>query len=292
MPSTANSRRFEVWGSPIRHSRSPQLHRGAYGLLGLDWEYRRQEVNAGQFAQYFSTLGPEVHGLSLTMPLKEVALDEISEHRGPVDLLQAANTAVKGPQGWWLDNTDWWGAWRALSDAGGSAGQRVWLLGAGATARAVLYALAQDVPEQVTLLVRSPERARVTEVLAQTLGLSPRVSTFDDVPEEHADWVISTLPGGVVPDAPGLVDQATHAKLFDIAYEPWPSVLARTWSHSAHAVVSGRSMLVYQALGQLRAFLNGDSQQPLDDEARVLEAMWQAIEAEPGEDATQTSVKQ
>jgi hypothetical protein len=49
---------------------------------------------------------------------------------------------------------------------------------------------------------------------------------------------------------------------------------------------------VYQALGQLRAFLHGDSQLPLAHEQAVLEAMWRAIKSEPGEHATQTSVKQ
>jgi len=182
MPSTASSRRCEVWGAPIRHSRSPELHRAAYQVLGLDWEYRRHEVTAEQFPQHFDTLAPEVQGLSLTMPLKEVVLDQVTDHRGPVDLLHAANTAVKGSDGWWLDNTDWWGAWRTIQDAGGSRDHSVWLLGAGATARAVLYALAQDVPHDLALVVRSPERAQVTKVLADTLGLSPTVFTFDQLP--------------------------------------------------------------------------------------------------------------
>lgn len=292
MPSTANSPRFEVWGAPIRHSRSPELHRAAYKVLGLDWTYRRQEVTQEHFPQHFSTLAPEVGGLSLTMPLKEVILDHVADHRGPVDLLHAANTAVKTPEGWWLDNTDWWGAWRTLQDAGGTAKQQVWLLGAGATARAVLYALAEDRPDHLTLVVRSPERARITRVLGETLGLSLSVSTFDDLPTDSADWVISTLPGGSAPEIPGLSNQARSAKLFDIAYDPWPSALAEAWSESPHTVVSGMSMLVYQALGQLRAFVHGDSQQPLAHETMVREAMWQAVSTTPGEDAAQPSVEE
>lgn len=292
MPSTANSRRFEVWGSPIHHSRSPQLHSAAYRVLGLDWQYGRQDVTAAQLAKHFATLAPQVGGLSLTMPLKEAILHQVSDHRGPVNLLQAANTAVRGPDGWWLDNTDWWGAWRTIQDAGGSRGQHVWLLGAGATARAVLYALAQDVPGDLSIVVRSPERAQATEDLASALGLHPRLSTFDELPTEPADWVISTLPGGAAPDAPGLADQARHAKLFDIAYDPWPSALAQSWAGSPHPVVSGTSMLVYQALAQLRNFVHGDNQRPLDQEAAVLDAMWRAIDEQPLEDAAQPSVKQ
>ncbi|WP_104913606.1 shikimate dehydrogenase family protein [Pontimonas salivibrio] len=292
MPSTASNLRFEVWGSPIRHSRSPELHQAAYRVLGLDWTYRRQEVTEEQFPQDFSSLAPEVGGLSLTMPLKEVILGHVADHRGPVDLLHAANTAVKNADGWWLDNTDWWGAWRTLQDCGGTAHQKVWLLGAGATARAVVFALAEDRPEHLTLVVRSPERARITRVLGETLGLSLSVATFDDLPTEAADWVISTLPGGVAPEAPGLARQAHSAKLFDIAYDPWPSGLATAWQESPHPVVSGMSMLVYQALGQLRAFIQGDSQERLKRENEVLEAMWQAIGPTPGADVAQPSVEE
>ena len=31
--------RLEVWGDPISHSRSPELHAAAYRVLGLDWSY-------------------------------------------------------------------------------------------------------------------------------------------------------------------------------------------------------------------------------------------------------------
>ena len=38
--------RLEVWGDPIAHSRSPQLHAAAYAVLGLDWTYGRRRVAA------------------------------------------------------------------------------------------------------------------------------------------------------------------------------------------------------------------------------------------------------
>ena len=37
-----SARRLAVLGSPIAHSQSPALHRAAYDLLGLDWEYDRR----------------------------------------------------------------------------------------------------------------------------------------------------------------------------------------------------------------------------------------------------------
>jgi shikimate dehydrogenase len=276
MPSSA-SKRFEVWGSPIGHSKSPQLHRAAYDALGLDWDYRAVEVTREQLADSFHTLQSTVGGLSLTMPLKEGILSLVSDRRGPVDLLHAANTAVRSDDEWWLDNTDWWGAARVLSDHGGVSGDTVWMLGAGATARAVVYALSTLGPAKLVLVVRSPERARVTEVLAQTLALPVEVAVMSDVPAEPPQWVISTLPGGVVAEVPGLDAAAGSSTLFDIAYDPWPSALGAVWEAEGSRVISGLEMLVYQALAQIRAFVNADTSVPLEGEAHVLDAMWTSV---------------
>lgn len=279
MPSSA-SKRFEVWGSPIGHSKSPQLHRAAYDALGLDWDYRAVEVTTEQLADSFHTLPSTVGGLSLTMPLKEGILSLVSDRRGPVDLLHAANTVVRSDDEWWLDNTDWWGAARVLSDHGGVSGDTVWMLGAGATARAVVYALSTLGPAKLVLVVRSPERARVTEVLAQTLTLPVEVAVMSDVPAEPPQWVISTLPGGVVAEIPGLDAVAGSSTLFDIAYDPWPSALGAVWEAEGSRVISGLEMLVYQALAQIRAFVKADTSVPLEREAHVLDAMWTSVDLE------------
>lgn len=279
MPSSA-SKRFEVWGSPIGHSKSPQLHRAAYDALGLDWDYRAVEVTTEQLADSFHTLPSTVGGLSLTMPLKEGILSLVSDRRGPVDLLHAANTVVRSDDEWWLDNTDWWGAARVLSDHGGVSGDTVWMLGAGATARAVVYALSTLGPTKLVLVVRSPERARVTEVLAQTLTLPVEVAVMSDVPAEPPQWVISTLPGGVVAEIPGLDAVAGSSTLFDIAYDPWPSALGAVWEAEGSRVISGLEMLVYQALAQIRAFVKADTSVPLEREADVLDAMWTSVDLE------------
>ncbi|MGH3771698.1 MAG: shikimate dehydrogenase, partial [Pseudonocardiaceae bacterium] len=75
-------RRAGVLGSPIRHSLSPTLHRAAYVALGLTgWRYDAVECDEATLAAFVEQRGPEWAGLSLTMPLKRVALtvaDEIS----------------------------------------------------------------------------------------------------------------------------------------------------------------------------------------------------------------------
>ena len=48
--------RAAVLGSPISHSRSPELHRAAYAELGLDWTYEAIECNDRDFAAFLSLI--------------------------------------------------------------------------------------------------------------------------------------------------------------------------------------------------------------------------------------------
>ena len=275
---TVSSRRHEVWGSPIAHSQSPQLHRAAYAALGLEWEYRRVEVVASSLPTAFATMDSVVQGLSLTMPLKEGILELVSDHRGPVDLLHAANTVVKSNEGWWLDNTDWWGVKRALEDHGMGEGSTVWLLGAGATARSVLYALSQLLAAHVVLVVRDPARARVSSVLAQTLGLSHETRVFEDIHSApQPQWVVSTIPRGSVDNPEMFAEAAMGSEYLDAAYDPWPTPLAQVWAAADRTTVSGLDMLANQALAQVRCFVMGDSSTSLPNEDSVLGDMREAV---------------
>jgi shikimate dehydrogenase len=244
----------------------------------VDWEYRRVEVREDELPTAFETLDPAVGGLSLTMPLKEGILELVSDHRGPVDLLHAANTVVKSEGGWWLDNTDWWGVRRVLEDYGGVDDSTIWLLGAGATARSVLYALSTLRPAHVVMVVRDVARARVSAVVAQTLGLSHETRLFggvSDAPEPQ--WVISTIPRGTVDDVEAFREVARGSVYFDAAYDPWPTPLAQVWAAEGRPIISGLNMLANQALAQVRCFVNGDSQVPLINEAKVLADMRESV---------------
>lgn len=97
-----------VLGSPIRHSLSPVLHRAAYASLGLtNWTYDAAEVDEAGFAAFVAELGADVRGLSLTMPLKEVAFTVASFVSDRARLAGAVNTLVRRDDGGWdADNTD------------------------------------------------------------------------------------------------------------------------------------------------------------------------------------------
>src|ERR1700757_3492943 len=170
-------RKAAVLGSPIAHSKSPQLHLAAYRALGLDdWTYERIECTAEQLPSTVSSFGPEWVGVSVTMPGKFAALHFADERSMRAELVGSANTLVHTADGWRADNTDVAGVVGALGAVGGD----VVVVGAGGTARAAVVAVAGLGAGKVTVVARDPAKAHSLVELAQAVGVAGRWRAFDD----------------------------------------------------------------------------------------------------------------
>src|ERR1700745_3569553 len=89
------ARRAAGVGCPITHSLSPVLHGAAYQALGLHgWHYDKIECDEPGLPRLVDGMGPEWAGLSLTMPLKRVALAVADEVSPLAEAVGAANTLV------------------------------------------------------------------------------------------------------------------------------------------------------------------------------------------------------
>ncbi|MEF2979157.1 shikimate dehydrogenase [Subtercola sp. YIM 133946] len=276
--------RLAVLGSPIAHSKSPDLHLAAYGVLGLDWVYTRADVAPGQLSDFMLGLDESWRGLSLTMPLKEEVLSLIDDADVQSVLTGAANTVIFGRESGSLSvqgfNTDVGGVVEALKETGITRSSEVLILGAGATARSSVVAAAELGAEHVTIAARSPEKAEHVTAVAHNSGVAVSVVWLADALGAPVDApiTISTLPGfSVTAGDIALFEPTPGAVLLDVAYDPWPSLLASTWQQRGGVTVSGLWMLAHQALAQVRIFVNGDPLLPLPDETAVFAAMTRAI---------------
>ena len=265
-----NRHRLAVWGDPIAHSMSPALHATAYRTLGVEWEYDRRRVDAAGFAEAFGGLDSSWRGLSLTMPLKEQAFAVAAVRDHHAELTGAVNTLLFGdrPAGF---NTDVGGIIDALAEHGITAPRTVRILGAGATAASALVAVAELNAGLVDVRARRPERAAALVELGERLGVTLTVDAFDAA-ASPVDLTIATLPSGTELAAPIARSLAAGGgALFDAAYAPWPSALGAIWGEAP--AISGRGMLLHQAVRQVRVFHRGDPHTALPAEDRVLAAM-------------------
>lgn len=249
------ARRAAVLGSPVAHSRSPQLHLAAYRALGLDdWTYERIECTAEQLPPLVGSLGPEWVGLSVTMPGKFAALAVADERTHRAEQVGSANTLVRTGEGWRADNTDIDGVAGALGHLRDP--RRAIVLGSGGTAPAAVVALADIGVREITVVARNRDKAARLLELGTILGVRTGVVEFDDpaLPETAAaaDAAVSTIPADVA---------AGHAHtlagvpvLLDAIYDPWPTPLARAVSAAGGEVISGLQMLLHQAFSQVEQF--------------------------------------
>jgi shikimate dehydrogenase len=237
-----------VLGSPIAHSRSPQLHLAAYRALGLtDWTYDRIECTADELPRVIRGFGPEWVGVSVTMPGKFAALRFADEHTERALLIGSANTLVRTPAGWRADNTDVDGVTGALGAVAGRAA----VLGSGGTAPAVVVGLAQLGLQDISIVARNRDKAQPLLALGAGLGIDVRwIELGTRMPD--VDLVVSTIPADV---AAGYADTVAGTPLLlDAIYDPWPTPLATAVRRAGHTVISGLQMLLNQAYGQVEQF--------------------------------------
>jgi shikimate dehydrogenase len=246
--------RGSILGSPVEHSLSPLLHREAFDFLGIKGEYLRNEVTLGSFSHFFEEHKDSFNYFSITMPLKEEALSLPVSLDPLVNRIQSANTLYQRDGKWHLTSTDGSGFISALRHEGHENFDRVLVLGAGGTARAVVGAL-DGVANEINVLGRTSTRRDVLEGAVRT-------STFEyirwnDNPNfSEYDLVVNTTPAGAADLLADSVQTGSCNLLFDVIYKPWPTVLASRWSDSGGKVINGLELLLYQGIQQLSLALD------------------------------------
>jgi shikimate dehydrogenase len=266
-------RRCAVLGSPIKHSLSPALHRAAYAHLGLNWTYDRFEVDEQGLAPFVCDLDASWRGLSLTMPLKGAVL-ELGDLDQLARLAGAGNTLILEGGTRRVYNTDVSGLTWAVRQVSATPISRVSILGAGGTARAALIAASQLGAQHVTVVARTPARAEQLRPLARAVDVELDIRPWSiELPQ--SDLAVSTVVSGAADSiAPAVADSAPL--IVDVIYDPWPTVLATTARSAGCTIISGRDLLIGQALLQIE-LMTGRS-----ITAGILYA---ALESEPADQA-------
>jgi shikimate dehydrogenase len=249
-------RRAAVLGSPIAHSRSPQLHLAAYRALGLtEWTYDRIECTADELPSLVGGFGPEWVGVSVTMPGKFAALAFADERSTRAELVGSANTLLRTDGGWHADNTDVDGVTGALGaklQDTASDLQRAAVLGSGGTAPAALVGLVELGAADVAIVSRNRDKAEPLLALGARLGVAMRWVELGAPLGDDVDAVVNTLPANVAAEHAATVAGAWL--LLDAIYDPWPTPLAEVVAAAGGRVVSGLDMLLHQAFAQVEQF--------------------------------------
>jgi shikimate dehydrogenase len=245
-------KKFAVLGSPISHSLSPLLHTTAYEALGFQGSYEKIEIKTGGLKAFLETLDSSWHGLSLTMPLKEEVIAQVSEISELALRVQSANTLFRKNHEWAATTTDVSGFAQSLNQHGIQANGHVLIIGAGATARAAAAAC-DGTASEITVLNRST--ARVPDMSRAVLRSTLNFIDWDSQQIfDHIDLVISTTPSGA---SDVLVEQfpiTTKVAYFESLYNPWPTKALKEWEKRGGLAIDGLDLLIHQGIEQIAIF--------------------------------------
>ena len=246
--------KYAVFGNPIAHSKSPDIHRQFAEQTGQDLSYSKQLVAEDGFEaaanEFFANGG---RGLNITVPFKQDAYAYVARTTPRARRAGAVNTLSLEADGTILgDTTDGVGL---VGDIVHNLGweirhKKVLILGAGGAVRGVLEPLLEQQPQHVVIANRTVDKAlQLAKGFAEfgyLLGCG-----FDMLGEQQFDLVINgtsaSLQGDMPPLPDSLINPDAGTACYDMLYGAEPTPFMK-WAAERGALVSdGLGMLVGQA---------------------------------------------
>ncbi|MCP3906535.1 MAG: shikimate dehydrogenase [Oceanicoccus sp.] len=245
--------KYAVFGNPIKHSKSPQIHRAFAQETQQQLSYRAHKVDVDKFADaaksFFDNGGK---GLNITVPFKIDAYNFADELSGRARLAGAVNTLALQEDGKiYGDNTDGAGLVRDICENLGweVTNKRVLLLGAGGAIRGVLEPLMKLNPSHVLIANRTVEKAQKLARDFSEFG-SVGACSFKALNANQYDLIINGTSASLAGELPPLPSDALTDEgcCYDMMYSAEPTPFMRWGAESAAwAVSDGLGMLVEQA---------------------------------------------
>ena len=244
--------RYAVFGNPIAHSKSPEIHAQFARETAQDLTYEAILAPLDGFAgslNGFRAAGGK--GANITVPFKEQAYGLCDRLTPRAELAGAVNTVLFQDGAIVGDNTDGAGLVRDLmhNHQFALAHKRILLLGAGGAARGVIGPILEQAPAGLTIANRTASRAQVLATHFSQRGLSPVASCDLDALDAPFDLVINATAaslGGERPPVSSRIFQPASLA-YDMMYGSSPTPFLRWAQQQGAATADGLGMLVEQA---------------------------------------------
>ena len=276
---------LSVFGDPVAHSLSPQLHNPALLECGIAGEYVRIEVKEAEFPRALKRIQElGFYGTNVTIPHKFTALRSVDVVSDQARRLGAVNTVIFKDGKSIGRNSDGPGFVRAVKE--GFAAEvrdlRVLVIGAGGGAgRAVAVQCALEGCQELILMNRTMEKtAALKQELVEfypsnKIHLEPweldRVSHV----LSSVDLVINGTNLGMKPDdAPVLAGAALKSRhlVYDMVYKPFETAFLREAKAAGAKCINGLPMLLHQGVVSFEWWF--DRPAPID---AMRQGLWNAV---------------
>lgn len=257
----ANTELIGLIGHPIKHSYSPFIQNYALELMNLDYIYLPFDVPAENIKSTVNgILALGLKGLNVTLPHKEKIIKYLDELSEEASIIGAVNTIVNDHGKLMGYNTDAFGILETLLPYKDKiSGSKITVIGAGGSARAVIYTLLRHFkPEELNIINRTQQRA---DTLVNDFSLKMRYDsfhTFELFPPDNVETlsnsrlIINATTMGMFPDIEDTITDLEESFneeqiVFDLIYNPTKTKFLQMAEMQGAKVVGGLRMLISQA---------------------------------------------
>jgi shikimate dehydrogenase len=256
---SGSTRLFAIIGDPISQARTPALFNPLIAKAGRDAVLLPFHVPQAHFAEILPALQkmPNLDGLVLTYPFKEIALQYVDEVTDRATLVGGLNAMRREPDGRWRgDIFDGVGLLAAVRERRDVAGADMLLVGAGGAGRAIAVEFARAGVASITVYDIDAQRG---EAIAQRVGAAfPECTTkLGDAVARGHDLIINATPVGMKPSDGLPADLGrldASMTVIDIVPSETPTPLMRAAEDAGASVVPGKAMTAGQARVILQFF--------------------------------------
>jgi shikimate dehydrogenase len=254
-------------GYPLSHSLSPKIHTAALKSFNLEGNYSLFPIHPDDKQSLKDLINKvrtgEIQGLNVTIPHKQNVIELIDELTPTAKAIGAVNTIYLQDKKLIGDNTDAQGFLIDLNQfliespspfLGEGLGVRensAIILGAGGSARAVVYALLND-GWKVTISARRIEQA---QQLANSFpNYQLQITNYDNLQSliSNLSLIVNTTPLGMTPNInesplPENLSLPPNVFIYDLVYNPRETKLVKDAKQNGNQATTGLGMLIEQA---------------------------------------------
>lgn len=256
-----NTQIIGIIGHPIKHSYSPFIHNVAIEIKKLDFVYLPFDIPSSNLRSALKgMIALGIRGFNVTIPHKESAIQNMNGVSEEVSMIGSLNTIVNDQGKLIGHNTDAYGVLETLLPFKDDiSGNQVAVIGAGGSARAVIYTLIRNFkPKKIFIINRNERRAEnLKEYFSEKMKFSA-IKTKELIPPtafevmKDSKLIVHATPVGMNPNENDSITISTDVFskgqiVFDLVYNPQETLLLKTAKKSGANTISGLEMLVNQA---------------------------------------------
>ena len=175
--------KLAVIGKPIGHSKSPEIHQHFANQFDAKIEFRKDEVTPETLETWLTDFFKDGgKGVSITLPLKEAALNYADEISDRARFASACNVIYKKDEKLFADCTDGYGFTKDLEEnlKVSLEDMKILILGAGGAARGIIPSIIEKNPSKLKIANRSESKALLLkEDLEAKVNLKEKNTIFE-----------------------------------------------------------------------------------------------------------------